>query len=275
MQTITRRHFLRNTAAAGAVGTAATAPVAVAAIAPPMGQGTVAAPTENPKLLAAHEAVLAADAELKAARDALEWLVDEYRHLWPLAPEEILGAANASPHLHGDAVIETDIAGRLLRRDTISLTKRLSKQFRQTNEKTCFVLDTSDSLQERLHSLRSRKPTGRTARALERNRAWIEDARRRVETALPLAIQYEAETARLRNVSGVEDFKARISAARYKRDTAVGALCKQTAFTAAGVALKVEALRNLAPDFFRSFAHSDAPIGAIVNTLTNIAVPQA
>ncbi|MBX9465589.1 MAG: hypothetical protein KL840_21910 [Aquamicrobium sp.] len=274
MQTVTRRHFLRNTAAAGAVGTAAAAPVAVAAVAAPMGQGTVAAPTENPKLLAAHEAVLAADAELQAAKDALEWLVDEYRHLWPLAPEEILGAANASPYLRGDAVLETDLAGRPLPRETAPLTKRLSNRFRQTNEKTCFHLDTAIDLQERFNSFRALKPTGRTPRALARNRAWIQEARRKVETALQLAIQYEAETARLRNVSGVEGVKMHVATAIQKRDSAVAALCKQTAFTTAGVALKAEAVKMLLPSLFSKFGEGTDAFDALINALTRVAVPQ-
>ena len=45
------------------------------------------------------------DAELGWLRDnnvvssaALDWLAAEYRHLWPLAPEELLSGANAHRH---------------------------------------------------------------------------------------------------------------------------------------------------------------------------------
>jgi len=46
---------------------------------------------ENPDLIAAWHQHREAEAEYWTAKDELGWLADEWKHLWPLAPEGILG----------------------------------------------------------------------------------------------------------------------------------------------------------------------------------------
>ncbi|MFX7329178.1 hypothetical protein ABTI69_20540, partial [Acinetobacter baumannii] len=79
MSNITRRNLLKQSPTALVL---ATVPVGAAVAALP----AEAAPAENPELIAAYERFVAARAERAAAEDALEWLADEWRHLWPLAP---------------------------------------------------------------------------------------------------------------------------------------------------------------------------------------------
>lgn len=84
----TRRTFLGGAAAASLPVTAGTC-VAVTAI-----QVEAASPAvvvENPDLLAAYVRLQDAQAELHAAKDALEWIADEWRHLWPLARRTATG----------------------------------------------------------------------------------------------------------------------------------------------------------------------------------------
>lgn len=69
--------------------------------------------SENPDLLQAHERMIAARTELADAKSALEWIADEWRHLWPLAPEELLGGANAG---FSDTTAERDIVGNRVAR---------------------------------------------------------------------------------------------------------------------------------------------------------------
>jgi hypothetical protein len=72
---INRRLMLSGLAA---VSTAAAVPAAQAL-----------EPTENPHLVKLGDQLSAAAAKVEEARDAREWLVAEWRHLWPLAPDAI------------------------------------------------------------------------------------------------------------------------------------------------------------------------------------------
>ena len=106
-KTITRR------AAMGAIATLPAIGGATAALAAP---GAI----EAPELLQAVEAFHAALAERKAAEDALDWIADEWRHHWPLAPEEI-----TVPRAFGWEEKEKDIAGRKLIRRTRMTAPRI------------------------------------------------------------------------------------------------------------------------------------------------------
>ncbi|KSV84560.1 hypothetical protein N183_12095 [Sinorhizobium sp. Sb3] len=208
--------------------------VATADIAP-----AVATTTENPKLIAAYGRFLAARAEVADAEAALEWLVDEWRHLWPLAPEEILGAANANEY---SEAAERDIAGRIIVRDTSDLTKRLSRKYREEHPLLCFNIDAADKLGvaiDRLEKLDTggRTPIGRARRIAEREKLIREYSHKKL-----LAEQYEAETARLREASGVEQARQRIKAAKADLEQVFNDVSYQPAYTISGLRLKAEVL---------------------------------
>lgn len=84
MPKITRRSLISS---APAIGIAAVTP----AVAAPTIDGTKA--PENSTLLDAYEAWRSAMDDLATAKNDLVWLIDEWWHLWPLAPDEILGCA--------------------------------------------------------------------------------------------------------------------------------------------------------------------------------------
>jgi hypothetical protein len=194
---------------------------------------------ENPALIEAWTQFRTAEKEYYAAKDALEWLADEWRHLWPLAPEEILGAANASAR--GDG-IERDIIGRALKRNCADLTKRLSKKFRQSNETTCFFLDDPEDLAERIADLEARPAKGKTAKSLERNRKdraqWIANLKLRHQ----LATKYYAETEHVRMLANVEGAQRRLKLATTSFNDAGQPVAKAKAFTPYGFRLKADAV---------------------------------
>ncbi len=98
----TRRTFLGGVAAASIpvnVSVATTTDQASAA--------TSKLKAENRDLLVAFKRLQSAQRELWDAEDALVWIADEWRHLWPLAPEELLGIANADRGYHEIAVKRT------------------------------------------------------------------------------------------------------------------------------------------------------------------------
>jgi len=235
MSTITRRTLLKQSPAALALAAIPTS-AAVAAL------PAETAPAENPELIAAYDRFLAARAEVAAAEDALEWLVDEWRHLWPLAPEEILGGANAdkSSGSYADNA-ERDIAGRFIQRDTVDLTKRLSRKWREKHQRTCFHVETPEQI-ERVIRGWERPRSGRTAAALARNVAVQQRVLAEYRAKLPLSKAYYAETARLREASGVEKCKQRLRAARIDESQASRAVSNIEAFTPLGIILKAKTI---------------------------------
>jgi len=153
-----------------------------------------------------------AQAELGKAKSDLEWLVDEWRHRWPLAPEEILrGVGRQDTNWHK---CERDIAGRLLERETASLTHRFTKEWREKHPRESFHLVPSERLAEQIADVRSRPI--RTPAGMVRQRKQQEAMLRQLEKEFELAKAYEEETERLRELSGVEDLKARIRSAEQK-----------------------------------------------------------
>ncbi|SCB18178.1 hypothetical protein [Rhizobium lusitanum] len=198
---------------------------------------------ENPDLLQAYAGLIAACAELAAAEDALEWLADEWRHLWPLAPEELLGAANVHLHYGHNDGAERDIIGRFMMRETADLTKRLARKYREENRKTCFHIFSSAEAKEHIAKFSRQIPKGRTEKALARNQAWIEGGLASWNRTLVLAERYEAETARLRHESGVQAAKQRIADADLAVCKSRTAISKIPAFTHKGLFIKGEALK--------------------------------
>ena len=225
----TRRTFLGGLAAVSVPSCAAVAAVP-----------TQTAQDENPELLAAYDRFLAARAEVAAAEDALEWLVDEWRHLWPLAPEEILGFANADNYT---ADAERDIAGRIIIRDTGDFTKRFDRKQREEIRTTCFTVRTPDWFQDVIDKW-ERPRTGKTKKALDRNRAQQAKVLAEYRRKLRLSEDYHAETARLREASGAANVKARIKAAKAAVNTARLDVSYAHANTLAGLHMKVTALKS-------------------------------
>ncbi|MCA2377585.1 hypothetical protein ATU3C_12575 [Agrobacterium genomosp. 3 str. RTP8] len=203
----TRRNFIGGAAAASLPVTATTC-VAVTAI-----QAEAAAPApiaENPVLLAAYARLLDAQTELREAKDALEWIGDEWRHLWPLAPEELLGAWNANWGARNDGA-ERDIIGRFLLRDTSVLCKRLAKKQRQETPRACFFVMTADEASEIIALWTDSAPRGKSPKAIARHFAHRERVLAKTQQHLALAREYEAETNRLRETAGVEEAMPRQS----------------------------------------------------------------
>ncbi|MDX3927656.1 MAG: hypothetical protein QHC90_17840 [Shinella sp.] len=238
---LTRRKALGLLAAASVPPTAVVAAAAATptAVAANVCQGV----SENPELLAAYERFKAARAEVAAAKDALEWLADEWRHVWPLAPEEILDGANAHQNGRGETA-ERDIAGRFVMRDTNVLKKRLTAKFRAENDKTCFSVISTDQASETVSTWAQQTPAGRTEKALARNRVYRDEAIQRWQRKLELAREYEAETARLRAASGVEKAKSRIEIAESEFRMACVDISRAQAITGEGLRIKAEAIKS-------------------------------
>lgn len=229
----TRRTFLGGIAAAS-VPTGA----AVAALQPEAQQD------ENPELLAAYDRFLAARAEVAAAEDALEWLVDEWRHRWPSAPEAILGGANADSGAGdwGDTA-ERDIAGRFIRRETAGLTNRMTRKMRERMPFTCFSVETPEYIAEVIRRWEHPR-SGRTPAALARNIAEQQRVLAKYRAKLSLSEAYHAETARLREASGVEKCKQRLHVARIDACNASRAASNIEAFTPLGIVLKAKTITS-------------------------------
>ncbi|WEZ84626.1 hypothetical protein P6U16_08660 [Rhizobium sp. 32-5/1] len=234
MPKITRRAILSGMAALAAPIAAVAAPIVI----PTPTELPVKDIGENPDLIAAYERFKEAERELTAAEEALGWIADEWRHLWPLAPEELLGCANANTyHVSEDA--ERDIIGRFIIRDTVDFTKRFK---RRTNERLCFAVMTPNEAEDRLSYWKAKVPKGRTAKALAQNIAYREKFTKEYEQALALARRYEAETSRLREQAGVEKAKQRVSAAKIAANEARRQVSRVTAHTAEGLRMKALAI---------------------------------
>ncbi|RWX74429.1 hypothetical protein EPK99_24920 [Neorhizobium lilium] len=205
---------------------------------------------ESPELVRAYDDVVAARCELQAAQQALEWLADEWRHRWPSAPEQILGFANADRSSGNDyATAEKDIAGRFIYRDTSELTSRMPKKMRQEMPRTCFGVERPEYIRD-IIELWKRPNVARTAAALARREAEQKKAIARLSEKLRLSESYFAETARLRETSGVDAVQERISAAEKAVEEALDRVSRIPALTHYGLRIKACAIGN-DPDFER------------------------
>lgn len=236
MSSITRRNLLKQSPAALAVA-AIPASAAVAAL------PTEASPSENIDLIYAFQRFKEARDELAAAKDALEWLIDEWRHRWPLAPEEILGGANADGRF-GSAPdnAERDIAGRFVFRDTAPLTTRLTRKMRGRNPRLCFSIETPEQIQAGIDRWQTPRP-GRTAASIARNLVEQQRILAKYRAALPLSRAYHAETERLRKASGVAQVTHRIKVAETAFDRACRDVSHEKAYTFEGLRMKAEVLQ--------------------------------
>lgn len=252
----TRRTFLGGAAAASLPVTAGAC-VAV----------THAPIAENPDLLAAYARLQNAKAELREAEEALEWIADEWRHLWPLAPEELLGPAGADRHM-GHAVGETDIIGNFILRDCATLTTRLSPQFRKIGRRDCFSIITSTEAQSWMENFQQRKPRGRTPEALAQSQEVIERNIREYSHRVELARAYEKETARLRKAAGVEAAKRRIEDAKEEFFAACSDVSKIPAFGPEGLLIKAEVIN--ATGYMDGFTRSEGIVGEMARFVQQV-----
>lgn len=242
----TRRSFL---SALPGLAAASAIPTVIAvdgrtAHAAPGPSPIVAGPRENPDLLRAYDELIAARAEMAEAQDALMWLADEWRHLWPLAPEELLWGFNAHRDYGRNDKAERDIIGRFMMRDTADLTKRLSRKYREKNEKQCFQVITSTEAEEHITNYSRQTPKGRTEKALDRNRVWLQDSIAIWEKRLDLALAYESETARLIEASGVRQVQLRMAYADRQVFRCCAAISMTPAFTHEGLCIKARVLQS-------------------------------
>ncbi|TBH34685.1 hypothetical protein ELG66_01500 [Rhizobium leguminosarum] len=264
---VSRRSLLLGMAAASTAAAVAVAPTparsASDSVAAPMG--------ESPELVAAYDRFSEACAELKTAKANLDWLADEWRHRWPLAPEELLLNANADDNRHSTAGAERDIIGRFLLRDTSTVTKRLSREFREKTRQTCFTLLTSEKARELLDRWERHAPKGRTEKSLARNLAFREEAIKDCTRDIALAEQYEAETARLRAESGAAQALQRVKDADRKLNAAAAEVSFLPALTLEGVGMKATAASIGAHDLIRLVVLEDkSPLGQIARLVGSV-----
>ncbi|MBB4255461.1 hypothetical protein FHT69_006345 [Rhizobium sp. BK008] len=269
LPSMSRRKLLLGLGAASAAAAVTIAPDALGAA---VGQapGISGDQAENPELIAAYQKFNDACAQLEEVQDALQWLADEWRHQWPLAPEELLLGANAQDGRY-TMPAERDIIGRYLVRDTSGLTKRLAAKFRRENRKTCFVIRTADEERELLKRWTRSTPTGRTEKALARNRAYRIKSIRECEFRIQLADRYEAETTRLRGVSGADAARLRVREADILLRKAADEVSKCQACTVAGLAMKADALTVTAGALTKIAKFDESPLGQIARFIESVA----
>lgn len=254
----TRRALLFSLGAASTAAALTVAPNAHAA-------ETVAVDTqdENPDLVAAYNKFHEACVDLKTAIDHAEWLADEWRHCWPLAPEELLLDAGAQHPYAAGAIIERDIIGRPLLRDTSAMTKRLSQKFRERTPQTCFTLLTADKARELLDRWQHKEPRGRTEKSLARNRDFQQEAIAVCKRDIVIAEQYEAETARLRKLAGVDAAKQRVNDTDARLAKAAEDVSRADAYTLSGLKMKADALSVTAGKLMEIIADDRSALGQL------------
>ncbi|MGR8923840.1 hypothetical protein ACU8MB_08835 [Rhizobium leguminosarum] len=269
MPNTTRRALLWGLAAASTAAALAVAPDA-------HGADVIQAPSlagdqaENPELIAAYQKLCDACVELKEAQQAREWLADEWKHRWPLAPEALLWGANAQDGRYIDDG-ERDIIGRYLLRDTADLTKRMSAKYRRENPRTCFSILTSARAREIVADRKKSSPKGRTEKARARNQAMRDDAIRTYEQNIVLAEQYEAETARLRRISGADAVQLRVRNADARQRKAADEVSQCEARTVAGLGMKADALTVTASELMKITKSNDSPLGQLARFVNSVA----
>nr|KZA99347.1 hypothetical protein A4A59_23050 [Rhizobium leguminosarum] len=267
LPSMSRRKLLLGMSAASAAAAVAIAPDAHGAA---VGQGSSGDQAENPDLIVAYQKFNDACAQLEEARNSLEWLADEWRHHWPLAPEELLHGANAQDG-RGTMPAERDIVGRFLIRDTSELTKRLAPKFRRETQNTCFAICTASEERKLLERWKRSTPIGRTEKALARNRGYRVKAIRECELRIRLADQYEAETTRLRQVSGADAARLRVRDADIRLQKAADEVSKCQACTVAGLAMKADALTVTAGALMKITKSDESPLGQIARFIESVA----
>jgi len=173
---------------------------------------------ERQTLIKAWEDFRAAEAEYYAAKDALEWLADEWKHLWPRAPE--------SARWHGsDGIVEADIAGRSYRdeRGYVISLKTLKELARG---------------REWVEAQQPRKRVKDRAKEEQRLLKW----KREWLAEIDEAEAYYDRIAKLRTAAGAEAANKRVDTALVAMTAAATRVSKEPARTLYGVRLKADAV---------------------------------
>jgi hypothetical protein len=240
MPNFNRRTFLRGTGSAIAVAGAGVAPAVATADAP-------AVAPQSEELQRLGQLLVDSLAERAAAEAEIARIADEWRDRWPLAPEALLGSTIRGTALDDSMWrAERDIAGDVLERDVSLLTERLTKEQRAefAGKRLAFYVWKRSSIVDELERLREREPAGRTVKALARNRAWRAKAITRAKTKLNLVKSYEAEAARLLQVSGMNAAKARLAKAEANVLSVRKAISNADARSPADLWKKAEVVRD-------------------------------
>ncbi|MBY2993758.1 hypothetical protein HF263_03870 [Rhizobium leguminosarum] len=264
----TRRALLWGLAAASTAAAVAVAPDA-------QGAGALTSSgfpdqPESPALISAYQSFCDASVDLKEAHQAREWLADEWKHRWPLAPEALLWGANAQDGSYLDDG-ERDIIGRYIVRDTADLTKRMSAKFRRATPRTCFSVLTSSRAREIVEKWKRSSPKGRTEKARVRHELFRDKMIREYETNIVLAEQYEAETARLREISGAEAARLLVKEVDGRVLTAANEVSQCRAYTVAGLGMKADALTVTASALMKITKSDESPLGQIARFIESVA----
>ncbi|PSJ53660.1 hypothetical protein C7I85_27955 [Mesorhizobium soli] len=209
MPTLDRRRLLLGLAAAS------TAAAAITAAQPAPAAETAA----KPELVALLAELREAKAEKDAAIDAREWLIDEWRHLWPLAPEEI----TLPGHNEWDSQREVDLAGRSIVRP---------------GEKYARHLRGLENLTRLAESMAGYVEKART----EKNRARALAALANDRRNLRLGQEYYNEIERIKDASGIRAANARIDTAKEEIHRIGEALMAIPASSIACLTVKAEAV---------------------------------
>lgn len=149
------------------------------------------APVANPELVALLGDLKAAKDELAWAEDAMEWLFDEWRHRWPLTPDEI--TLRGFREKHGDS--EVDLQGRPVMRPGEQYARRLYSL---------------EDLAWHVDYMARRVKKARTAKTL----AFALKALAKIKHDLRLGQEYYREIERIKEASGLRAAKARVEAAK-------------------------------------------------------------
>ncbi|KQZ80902.1 hypothetical protein ASD64_11470 [Mesorhizobium sp. Root157] len=245
MPEINRRRFLINTATAGAA-VAVAVPAAEPAMAMPGAVNIV--PKASPDIETAFKAVTDARRELVAAKDARDWLADEWRHLWPRAPESMRWYGFMS------GTFETDIVDRSMLDDSGKAIKIKSSK------------EVSDhrALMEHPRPLRANA----SARVKERAEQWRQTGLADVEEMEA----YLAETEKLREAAGSGAVIARVREAEKDLDRAISALMEVPVANVADLHIKARAalISSDSKDFTPEMARCFPILGAFVNVVFDV-----
>lgn len=188
---------------------------------PSLAAATAAAPDpskdENSALIAAWKQFRFAEDEFQEAKEALQWLVDEWKHLWPRASE--------SARWHGSlgGEVEVDMAGR---------------SYRDEKGRVIF-LKTREQLAESREWAVNRRPRTRVKdqeKEKQRRQKWERERLAEIEAAEA----YYVRVAEVRKEAGADAAHSRVDRARKKLEELADRVSRERALTLYGVRLQAD-----------------------------------